>query len=198
MAQKYVSPVSGTWALKSSSPFGARRGKKNRKHAGNDLQAANGSNAVAVVGGTIQYAGHNGGYQYNAVVMGDDGYAYRYATHGPLSVKVGQRIEQGQPVGKIARSHLHFEVIPPTSPAYAAMKASPGQFVSTQWWGKGTPVTIDPASFLGVKPGAQIAMGAALEQGSRSIVAITPNDPFGVFGFRAGKTVALPRANPLR
>src|SRR3990167_3753989 len=109
----YVSPVSGTWARKSSSPFGAARGNKGRNHAGNDLQAENGSKAVAAVGGTVQYTGNNKGYQYNAVVLGDDGNAYRYATHGPLSVKPGQRIEQGQPVGTIARSHLHFEVIPP-------------------------------------------------------------------------------------
>jgi len=162
----YVAPVSGTWAAKGSSPFQAARSGGHRYHAGNDLQAANGSPAVAAIGGTVQYVGHNQGYQWNAVVMGDDGNAYRYATHGPLSVKAGERVEAGQQVGTIARGHLHFEVIPPTSPAYKAMAANPGAFVSTSWKPGHDPLTINPAEFFGVKGGAEIAAGQAVGSGA--------------------------------
>lgn len=162
----YVAPVSGTWAAKGSSPFQAARDGGHRYHAGNDLQAANGSPAVAAIGGTVQYVGHNQGYQWNAVVMGDDGNAYRYATHGPLSVKAGERVEAGQQVGTIARGHLHFEVIPPTSPAYKAMAANPGAFVSTSWKPGHDPLTVNPAEFFGVKGGAEIAAGQAVGTGA--------------------------------
>lgn len=150
-------------------------------HAGNDLQAANGSKAVAVIGGTVIYAGNNTGYQWNTVILGDDGTAYRYATHGPLSVSLGDRVEQGQPVGTIARSHLHLEVIPNTSPAYETMVANPGQFVSTQWWPGGQPVTVDPASYFGVARGMTIAAGTPIGDPSlRTFVPEVPDDPFGV------------------
>lgn len=162
----YIAPVSGTWARKGSSPFMASRSGGRRYHAGNDLQAANGSPAVAMVGGTVQYAGHNQGYQWNAVVLGDDGNAYRYATHGPLTAKVGERIEAGQQVGTIGRGHLHFEVIPPTSPAYQEMAANPGKFVSTRYAPGGSPLTVDPAGFFGVEGGARIAAGQPVGGGA--------------------------------
>src|SRR3990167_8447101 len=140
---RYLFPVTGTIAGKGDSGFGAGRRGGARKHAGVDFQAANGSPAVAIVGGKVLYVGHNKGYQWNAVVLGDDGNAYRYATHGPLLVKTGQRIEQGKPVGTIARAHLHFEIIPSTSQAFRRMVAHPGQFVSTQWYGGNKSLTVD-------------------------------------------------------
>lgn len=158
-AVTYAFPIEGTIAAKSSSPFGAARGNAGRHHAGNDFQAENGSDAVAVIGGQVLYTGHNAGYQWNAVVLGDDGNAYRYATHGPLSVKQGDRVEQGGKVGTIARSHLHFEVIPPSSPAFKQMKSHPGEFVKTQWWGNKQPLTIDPMEFFGLKAGTRMAAG---------------------------------------
>lgn len=164
----YVAPVSGTWAAKGSSPFKAARSGGHRYHAGNDLQARNGTPAVAAVGGTVVYAGHNQGYQWNAVVIGDDGNAFRYATHGPLSVKVGQRVEQGDKIGEIARGHLHFEVIPGGTPTFNAMVANPGQFVSTKYMPGHSAVTTDPAQLFGAKAGQRIAAGQALGGGALS------------------------------
>lgn len=189
MATQYVAPVSGTWAAKSSSPFGAARSGGRRLHAGNDLQVPNGSKAVAVIGGKVLYAGHNSGYQWNAVVLGDDGNAYRYATHGPLNVKLGQRVEQGAPVGTIARNHLHFEVIPSNSPALKSMVANPGRFVPTQWWPNGQPVTVDPAKFFGVEKGQKVAAGQAVGNPAASqAVAEVPQDPFGVAEYQRNLT----------
>lgn len=190
---QYVAPVWGTWAAKGSSPFGAARSGGRRNHAGNDLQARNGTPAVASIGGKVIYAGHNSGYQWNAVVLGDDGNAYRYATHGPLSVKLGQRVEQGQPVGTIARGHLHFEVIPQGSPALKQMVARPGQFVSTQWWPGNRPVTVDPAKFFGVSKGAKIAAGNPV--GNPALAYAEPevaSDPFGVGTFQAARLRRFP------
>lgn len=203
MATRYVSPVSGTWAAKSSSPFGAPRGSRGRMHAGNDLQAANGSTAVAVIGGKVLYVGNNSGYQWNAVVQGDDGNAYRYATHGPISVKVGARVEQGQPVGTIARNHLHFEVIPNSSPVYKQMVANPGQFIPTQWWPGNKPVTVDPAAFFGVGKGMKVAAGEVIGDPTlRAIVPEKPADPFGVSKLQAEMVaeagIPMPRLRPTR
>lgn len=184
---QFVSPVTGTWAAKSSSPFGAFR-SPTRSHAGNDLQARNGSPAVAAVGGRVVYAGHNQGYQYNAVVIDADGNAYRYATHGPLAVKVGDVVEAGQKIGTIARGHLHFEVIPAGSPVAKKMAASPGQFVSTRY-GKGAkPVTVDPAQFFGVKKGSVLAAG--LPVGSVGAQSLVPPEPIPNVGQAAAAEMA--------
>ena len=189
MASRYVSPVTGTWAAKGSSPFKARRrasrrsGYAYRQHSGNDLQAANGSPAVAVIGGKVIYAGHNKGYQWNAVVLGDDGNAYRYATHGPLSVNYGDRVEQGEKVGEIGRSHLHFEIIPQGSPIIQQQLNAGNTFVSTSWYpGKAAP-TLDPAAFFGASRGAKVTAGKPV--GDTSKMAFVPTDgpgadPFGV------------------
>src|SRR5262249_1359428 len=57
-----------------------------------------------------------GGYDHYAVVKGDDGVFRRYAYHGQTLVQRGQRVGQGQPLGIIARRHLHYEEIHPTLP----------------------------------------------------------------------------------
>ena len=182
MVTKYVSPVSGTWAVRSSNRFKAPRGGGSRNHSGNDLQAKNGSPAVAAIGGKIIYAKKNRGYGWNAVVLGDDGNAFRYATHGPLAVKYGDRVEQGQKIGTIGRGHLHFEAIPAGSPIIKKQLNAGNKFVPTQWWpGKAAP-TIDPASLFGVSDGTEIAAGEPVGDVSRMayVTEDAPQDPFGV------------------
>lgn len=169
----YVSPVTGTIARKRSSPFKAAR-KGGRLHSGVDYQAKNGSTAVAVIGGTVKGIGDNpGGYDEFAFVAGDDGHAYRYATHGKIIPKTGDRVEQGDPIGLIGRSHLHFEIIPPSSPAY--QKIIDGQVgVNTQTWpGKPEP-TIDPLAFFGVKGGDVVTAGQAHGTGAAQATSTPP------------------------
>ena len=182
----YVSPIEGTIADNSSGQFGAVRDGGSRKHAGNDFQTPAGSPALAVIGGKVIYVGDNQGYRHNAVILGDDGNAYRYATHQSIGVKLGQRVEQGQKVGTVGgigngRSHLHFEVIPSTSPAFKKMVANPGQFVSTSWYPGGKPLTTDPAKVLGVNYGDRLVAGAVLGTG----FGVTDPDPFGVDKFNS-------------
>ncbi len=177
MATQYVSPVTGTWAAKSSSPFKARRwtktksGKRIRRyHSGNDLQAKTGSPAVAVIGGKVIYAKTNKGYGPNAVVLGDDGNAYRYALHGPLSVKYGQRVEQGDTIGKIGESHLHFEVAPKGSPFIQEQLNAGNNFVYTSWYPGNQPKTVDPAAFFGAELGAVVTAGKPFGDASTSMM----------------------------
>jgi hypothetical protein len=89
-----------------------------------------------MTGGKVLYTGVNQGYDGNVVVQHDDGVIRRYAMHGSYSVRVGQRVEQGDKLGVIARRHLHYEEIPPTlngrpNPVYQEMINKQGEFVST-------------------------------------------------------------------
>lgn len=190
----YVAPITGTAAAKATSPFGAQRGYAGRHHAGIDWQAKNGSQAVAVIGGKVLYVGNNKGYQNNAVILGNDGNAYRYATHGPISLKVGQVVNTGDPVGTIARDHLHFEIIPQGTPTWKQMVAKPGEFVSTQWWGKASPLTENPLAFFGLQSGQQVAAGSALFNGNGvpTAVASLPVPPANVGGFQGPGPYARP------
>lgn len=157
---QYSSPITGTFSGKRDSHFGANRSWGARNHAGADWQADDGSLAHAVVGGTVVYTGHHKGYQYMADILGDDGNIQRYATHGKTSVNVGDKVKTGDPVGTIGRGHLHFEVIPPSSPAFEM--AASGQFGSTSWKPLRDPKSLDPAEFFGVEKGAHFATGQPL------------------------------------
>lgn len=102
-----------------SSPYGYRsRGF----HGGLDLCAPGGSRGVAVLaaaGGTVVSAGWHYSYGYNVLIDHGNGLKTRYAhmQAGSLSVKAGQKVSQGQQIGKIGDTgyangaHLHFEVI---------------------------------------------------------------------------------------
>ncbi len=102
-----------------SSPYGYRsRGF----HGGLDLCAPGGSRGVAVLasaGGTVVSAGWHYSYGYNVLIDHGNGLKTRYAhmQAGSLSVRAGQKVSQGQQIGKIGDTgyangaHLHFEVI---------------------------------------------------------------------------------------
>jgi len=88
-----------------------------RFHEGNDLFAARGTPAVAVVGGTaVQVVGRLGGNQVK--LAGDDGVSYYY-THLDSFGKAG-RVAAGEVIGTVGSSgnaagtapHVHFEVHP--------------------------------------------------------------------------------------
>ena len=183
--QTYVSPVTGTWAANPGNLYHDPRGGS-REHSGNDLNAAAGSPVVAVIGGTVQYVGNNKGYNNNVVIIGDDGYAYRYAPHEAVTVKVGQKVKQGQQIGVIGGAkyynkkgvftgetapHLHFEVIAPGSAAYRQIVDPKrlGMFTPTSTFPGGPVPTVDPLSFFGAAKGIQITAGQAIGDGSRAI-----------------------------
>ncbi len=102
-----------------SSPYGYR---SMGWHGGVDLCAPGGSKGVAVLaaaGGTVVSAGWHYSYGYNVLIDHGNGLKTRYAhmQTGSLSVRAGQKVSQGQQIGKIGDTgnawgaHLHFEVI---------------------------------------------------------------------------------------
>ena len=189
----YTWPTSGPVAW-NGSQFGAPR-PNGRNHSGVDFRAANGSQALAVVDGKVIHIGNDpGGYDHYAIVQGADGNMYRYATHGPLSVKVGQQLKQGDPVGTIARAHLHFEVAQPGDPGFNSLKAGG----ATQWHA-GKPPTTDPMKFFGAAPGTVVAAGQPVGVSRPETAADIPHstDPFGVERMQVEKAAYAPGGPPL-
>jgi murein DD-endopeptidase MepM/ murein hydrolase activator NlpD len=102
-------PVYGT----ISSRYGRRGG---RMHQGLDIAASTGTPIRAADGGTVTYAGWQGGYGYLVIVNHGNGYQTYYGHCSAIHVKVGQKVDKGDHianVGNTGRSsgpHLHFEV----------------------------------------------------------------------------------------
>ncbi|MBO5522232.1 MAG: peptidoglycan DD-metalloendopeptidase family protein, partial [Roseburia sp.] len=106
----YIKPISGG---RFTSGFGRRWG---RMHKGVDWACPTGTTVYASCGGTVIQASYNGGYGNNVVISHPDGRMTRYAHNSKLLVKVGQKVEQGEPIalsGSTGRStgpHVHFEI----------------------------------------------------------------------------------------
>jgi murein DD-endopeptidase MepM/ murein hydrolase activator NlpD len=87
-------------------------------HSGVDLAAPVNTSVLAVGSGTIAFAGSQGALGNLVVINHAEGLQTRYAQLGRITVKVGQRVTQGQTLGTVGVSgrpsskqpHLHFEV----------------------------------------------------------------------------------------
>ncbi len=108
----FVWPVAG----QITSGFGYRGG---RFHAGVDIPGPVGSPVVAVMEGTVIFAGNGGdGYGNRVDIRHPNGLVTRYAHGHQIYVSNGQYVQQGQTImsrGSTGRStgpHLHFEVRP--------------------------------------------------------------------------------------
>ena len=106
----YIKPLAGG---RFTSGFGRRWG---RMHKGVDWACPIGTTVYASCAGTVIQASYNGGYGNNVVISHADGRLTRYAHNSKLLVKVGQKVEQGEPIalsGSTGRStgpHVHFEI----------------------------------------------------------------------------------------
>lgn len=95
-----------------TNDFGGGRG-----HQGQDMFADCGTPLVAALGGVVKRAGTEGAGGNYVVIHGRDGrdYVYMHLAEPP-PVKDGQRVESGQPIGRVGDSgnadgcHLHFEL----------------------------------------------------------------------------------------
>ena len=102
-----------------TSRFG-KRGK--RLHDGIDIGADRGTPVVAAEAGTVLFAGEHGSYGNLVVLKHDDGLVTVYAHNEQNLVRKGQRVRQGQRIGKVGQTgratgpHLHFEVRRGTTP----------------------------------------------------------------------------------
>ncbi|MBG6108806.1 M23 family metallopeptidase [Frigoribacterium sp. CG_9.8] len=104
-----------------SSPFGFRINPFTHAyafHAGTDLAANCNSPIFAAHGGTVVYAGPNGGYGNFVQIDNGDGTTtgYGHIVNGGIHVSVGQPVGPGQPIAAVGSTghstgcHLHYEV----------------------------------------------------------------------------------------
>ena len=111
----FVWPVPGFGNV--SSHFGMRWG---RMHQGIDIAGPgiNRTGVVAARAGTVsQVQFSNSGYGNMVLIDHGGGVSTRYAHLSTIGVQRGQRVEMGQPIGRVGSTgnstgpHLHFEVI---------------------------------------------------------------------------------------
>lgn len=114
-------PRTGTGVLKYplarftiTSRFGTRWGGE--FHSGVDLAAPSGTRISAADGGTVTYAGYQGAYGNVIRIDHGGGVQTVYAHCSAILVKKGERVYQGQQIGKVGSTgrstgpHCHFEV----------------------------------------------------------------------------------------
>ncbi|MBI2875569.1 MAG: peptidoglycan DD-metalloendopeptidase family protein [Candidatus Tectomicrobia bacterium] len=108
------------WPLEGriSSPFGPRQDPltgQTRSHQGIDLVSATGSEIRAAAPGEVIFSGDKGGYG-KTVILQHGGYQTLYAHNLANLVRVGDKVQAGQPIallgdsGRSTGPHLHFEV----------------------------------------------------------------------------------------
>jgi murein DD-endopeptidase MepM/ murein hydrolase activator NlpD len=98
-------------------------------HPGVDFAGPWGSNVDATAAGTVVYAGERGGY--GNLVEIDHGYGIhtRYGHLASILVRVGARVQQGAPIGKLGSTgrstgpHVHYEV------SYENVTRNPSNFI---------------------------------------------------------------------
>jgi murein DD-endopeptidase MepM/ murein hydrolase activator NlpD len=124
-AHPTVWPVRG-WV---TSRFGYRsspEGTGSKMHGGIDIAAPRGTPVIASGSGNVVFAGYHSGYGNLVVVDHGYGITTRHAHLSRLHVKVGQRVQRGDLLGRVGNTgrstgpHLHFEVWKdgvPTNPA---------------------------------------------------------------------------------
>jgi len=107
----FAHPLNETFQY--TSGFGPRWGTM---HYGTDMAAKHGSAILATADGVINFAGWEKGYGKLIKIKHDFGYETRYAHLSKISVNVGQRISQGDRIGKMGNTgrstgtHLHYEI----------------------------------------------------------------------------------------
>jgi murein DD-endopeptidase MepM/ murein hydrolase activator NlpD len=85
-------------------------------HTGVDFLVNTGTSVKAIANGQVVAAGWGGSYGYQVVIKHADGKYSQYAHLSAISVKVGQKVVEGQRIarsgatGNVTGPHLHFEV----------------------------------------------------------------------------------------
>lgn len=107
-----IKPVSGV----ITSRFGNMESIRTSAHRGLDIGASTGTPIYAAAGGTVTAAGYSGSYGYMIKISHGNGVETLYAHCSQLIAKSGQKVTQGQLIGKVGETgnvtgpHLHFEV----------------------------------------------------------------------------------------
>lgn len=112
----YVYPLIGT---RVSSDFGTRKHpvlRVHKHHNGIDLAAPEGALIRVVNDGVVVFSDPHAGYGNLLVVKHRDGITTHYGHCRTISVKVGDKVLAGQPIGTVGSTglvsgpHLHFEI----------------------------------------------------------------------------------------
>jgi murein DD-endopeptidase MepM/ murein hydrolase activator NlpD len=110
-------PIKNGWI---SSYYGMRNDPftgKRTMHKGIDFAGKEGSDVIAVAAGVVTKADDQAGYGLLIEIKHGNGYVTRYGHNKASLVEVGDRVKQGQTIGKMGSSgrstgpHVHFEVI---------------------------------------------------------------------------------------
>ncbi len=108
--------------------------KKARPHYGVDFGAPKGTPVRSVGDGVVTWAGRRGGYGLHVQVRHHDGWTSSYSHLSRILVRKGQRVEQGELVGKVGATglatgpHLHYELRrhgKPVNPMTTVLPAPP-------------------------------------------------------------------------
>ena len=114
-SNEYVWPVKG----RVTSRFGMRRHPVSRRrafHSGLDIGARTGTPVVAPVSGRVVSAGYAGTMGRRIRIQTDSGEFLYFGHLSSISCKTGQRVSQGQKIGKVGSTgrstgpHLHFAI----------------------------------------------------------------------------------------
>ena len=116
--QFFILPIGRVYRI--SSAYGYRRdpvtGARRVFHKGVDMPGPLNSPIYAARGGTIIFAGWNGGYGNTIIIRHKDGYTSYYAHLNRITTAVGRKVAMGQQIGKMGStgkstgSHIHFEI----------------------------------------------------------------------------------------
>jgi murein DD-endopeptidase MepM/ murein hydrolase activator NlpD len=95
------------------NPFG---GANVETHKGLDIAGPLGSPVKAMAMGTVEFAGHRGGFGNCIMIKHANGFETLYGHLSKILVRVGDKIEIGQTIGKVGSTgrstgpHLHYEI----------------------------------------------------------------------------------------
>lgn len=123
-------PYSGDYRV--TGYYGSRKDPftgKRASHYGQDMDGGHKSDVTAAAGGTVKRAGRYGAYGNIVEITHQDGFSTRYAHLYDVAVKKGQKVRQGDVIGRQGNtgrstgSHLHYEV------RYRNTPVNPKQFL---------------------------------------------------------------------
>ena len=116
-------PLADFDAAKLVSGYGIRINpfhKRNYHHDGIDLAGPRGSEVLAAAPGlvtAVSYSDLQAGFGNYVEIDHANGYVTRYANLGEITVRYGQKMSKGQPIGRLGISggsvapHVHYEVL---------------------------------------------------------------------------------------
>ena len=107
----------GSYSWPCSGTITSRYGYRSRGfHTGLDIAVPYGTAIKAADGGTVTFAGRQGGYGNLVIIIHDNGSQTYYAHNSSLVVSVGDKVYKGQTVAKAGSTgnstgnHCHFEI----------------------------------------------------------------------------------------